>query len=59
MLLDVVREGGRVRFRYRRVGEVVDMVLAGHVFEYGRLHRDDAFALVDDLCQCVRTAIDG
>jgi len=130
MLLDVLREDGAVRFRYRRVGEVfwqamgreprgryvdevlpetagyreyvvgiylelvkirraiytentftlqrqnlpmltrrvslplskdgreVDMVLAGHVFEYGRLDLHYAFSLVDGLKQGARIVLD-
>jgi hypothetical protein len=33
---------------------VVDMALAGHVFEYGSLHRDQAFSLVMDLREIAR-----
>lgn len=48
----------RVSLPLSRDGETVDMVLAGHVFEYGRLKREEAFALVTGLTEITRTVLD-
>lgn len=39
-------------------GERVDMVLAGHVFEYGKLSREHAFMLVSGLSEITRCLLD-
>lgn len=39
-------------------GEAVNMVLAGHVFEHGKLPRETAFSLVSDLKELRRTALE-
>jgi hypothetical protein len=39
-------------------GEAVNMVLAGHVFEHGKLPRETAFALVSDLKELRRVVLE-
>ncbi len=39
-------------------GEAVNMVLAGHIFEHGRLARDVAFSLVRDLKELRRVVLE-
>ena len=48
----------RVSLPLSRDGKTVDMALAGHVFEYGKLHRDTAFTLVAGLKEITRTLLD-
>jgi hypothetical protein len=57
-------EGHRTTLLTRRVslplsapGERVNMVLAGHVFEHGRLPRETAFALASDLVELARAVL--
>jgi hypothetical protein len=38
-------------------GEAIDMVLAGHVFEHGKLARDIAFSLVSELKELKRVVL--
>lgn len=40
-------------------GEAVNMVLAGHVFDHGRLARDVAFSLVTELKELRRVVLEG
>ncbi len=48
----------RVSLPLSRDGEIVDMVLAGHVFEYGGLAREQAFSRVRDLKQITRCLLE-
>lgn len=48
----------RVSLPLSHDGGTIDMVLAGHVFEYGRLERDKAFSLVTGLKEITRSVLD-
>jgi hypothetical protein len=48
----------RVSLPLSNDGEAVNMVLAGHVFEYGRLARDTAFSLITGLQELTRVVLD-
>ena len=48
----------RVSLPLSEDGERVDMVLAGHVFDYGTLARDQAFALVSGLKEVTRCVLE-
>lgn len=47
----------RVSLPLSNAGEPVNMVLAGHVFEHGRLPRETAFSLVSDLMELQRVVL--
>jgi PAS domain-containing protein len=48
----------RVSLPLSHDGDTVDMALAGHVFEYGKLDRDRAFSLVTNLEEVTRRVLD-
>jgi hypothetical protein len=48
----------RVSLPLSHDGTAIDMVLAGHVFEYGRLERNRAFSLVTGLKEVTRCVLD-
>ncbi|HXZ00592.1 MAG TPA: hypothetical protein VEI03_11365 [Stellaceae bacterium] len=48
----------RVSLPLSNDGEAVNMVLAGHVFEHGKLPRETAFSLVSDLKELRRTVLE-
>jgi hypothetical protein len=48
----------RISLPLSNAGEPVNMVLAGHVFEHGRLPRETAFALVSDLVELQRVVLE-
>lgn len=48
----------RVSLPLSNDGEAVNMVLAGHVFEYGRLARDTAFSLITGLQELKRVVLE-
>ncbi len=48
----------RVSLPLSHDGDTVDMVLAGHVFEYGMLDREQAFSLVSGLQEIARRPLE-
>lgn len=48
----------RVSLPLSNPGEAVNMALAGHVFEHGRLPRETAFSLVSDLTELRRVVLE-
>lgn len=48
----------RISLPLANEGEPINMVLAGHVFEHGRLPRETAFSLVKDLKELQRVVLE-
>ena len=48
----------RISLPLANAGEPINMVLAGHVFEHGRLPRETAFSLVKDLRELRRVVLE-